>query len=236
VTVTDHVLTRALSRLGRIVLAEKSLDDVLNEVAQLAKETLVGAEAVSVTVVTGPHARSAAFTGSLAIEADELQYRDDSGPCLDAAQGAVTVSIPDMGTDGRWPRYAPAASGLGVGSSMSIPLPVQQDLIACLNVYGTKPNAFDDDGLELAAMFASYAAVAITNAHLYTHAAATAAQLQEAMQSRAVIEQAKGIIMGLRQCSADDAFTELVRESQNRNVKVRDVAAEFVQRAGGKLG
>ena len=224
--------TLAFAELGRIKLGDMAVDDVLHRIAELAKRTLPGADEVSVTLVRGDRARTAAFTGDLALRLDETQYERGHGPCLDASATAATLSLPDMDREPRWPDFADRARAAGCRSSLSIGLPVQDPVSGALNVYATGPAAFDDDAVVLAQTFSGYAAVALANAHLYDAQATLARQMQVAMESRAVIEQAKGIIMGERRCSADEAFRILSRLSQDANRKLRDVAAALVRRAG----
>ncbi len=99
---------------------------------------------------------------------------------------------------------------------------------------GWAEQAYDDEAVDLARTFAAYAAVAVANAHLYDSTAALAEQMRAAMANRAVIEQAKGIIMGERRCSPDEAFALLSKVSQDSNRKVRDVAAALVAQATGR--
>lgn len=231
---TDQSLldpNQAFAELGRINLAETDLPQVLSRVAELAKQTIPGAAEVSVSLVQGGRASTAAFTGELALHLDETQYEKGYGPCLAATVGGETVMIADMTREDRWPAYVPEAVRRGAHSSVSVGLPVQQAVNGALNVYATVPKAFDEDALELAHTFASYAAVALANAHLYASTAALAAQMQEAMTSRAVIEQAKGIIVAQRGCSVDEAFDILVRASQSSNRKLREIAEALVQKA-----
>jgi transcriptional regulator with GAF, ATPase, and Fis domain len=174
-----------------------------------------------------------AFTGDLALDADEWQYENEGGPCVEAAQGGGVVRVDDMTTEERWPGYIPKARRAGVGSSLSVPLPVQEAVNGALNLYSRDPHAFGQEDEELALAFAGYAAVAVANAQLYESTAALAKQMEEAMASRAVIEQAKGLIMGQRRCTADQAFQILVSASSRSNRKLRDVAAEIVSSAAG---
>jgi GAF domain-containing protein len=220
--------THAIAELSRIVLADETVETVLQRIAELAKRTVPGAVEVSVTLVRGETPVTAAFTGHLALEADEMQYERGFGPCLDAARGGVLIRIDDMPNDPRWPDYAAKVSAIGVGSSMSIPLPLQEDVIGALNVYGDRPHAFDDPAVGIAETFGAHAAVALANADMYASTAQLAQQMKDAMTSRAVIEQAKGIIMARRGCTADDAFQELVRASQAANRKLRDLASDVV--------
>jgi GAF domain-containing protein len=221
----------AFGRLGRIKLADTDLKGVLDEVAHLAKHTIPGAEEVSVTLVDKKDAYTAAYTGQLALGLDELQYGKGYGPCLDASATATTLSLPDMDTDDRWPDWAARAAEAGARSSLSIGLPMHGQITGALNVYATEPEAFDEDAVILGQTFAGYAAVALTNAHLYDAQATLARQMQAAMQNRAVIEQAKGILMGGRHCTAEEAFAILTRLSQDTNRKLRDVATALVASA-----
>jgi GAF domain-containing protein len=221
----------AFERLGRMKLGETDLNGVLDQVAHLAKRTIPGADEVSVTLVTENDAHTAAYTGQLALTLDERQYGKGHGPCLDASAAPATLSLPDMATEERWPDWAARARQAGAGSSLSIGLPIHDRVAGALNVYATGSAAFDNDAIILGQTFAGYAAVAIANAHLYDAQANLAQQMQAAMQSRAVIEQAKGIIMGSRRCSPDQAFTILTRVSQDTNRKLRDVAAALVASA-----
>ena len=95
------------------------------------------------------------------------------------------------------------------------------------------PDAFDDEAHELAQGFASYAGVAVANMHLYTGTRQLAHQLQHAMQSRAVIDQAKGILMAQRRCTAEEAFDVLIAVSQGTHRKLREVAQALVYTTAG---
>jgi GAF domain-containing protein len=226
--------TAAFAELGHIKLNETSLDQVLSRVADLARRTLPGASEVSVTLVGGGDAHTAAYTGPLALKLDEWQYDRGYGPCLDAAATATTMSVPDTTNEARWLDWATQAADAGARSSLSIGLPVQEKVTGALNIYSVDPKAFDDDTVTLAQTFAGYAAVALANAHLYDTTATLAQQMQTAMESRAIIEQAKGIIMGQRRCTAQEAFILLSKVSQDSNRKLRDVAAALVAEAHGQ--
>ncbi|MBQ1044209.1 MULTISPECIES: GAF and ANTAR domain-containing protein [unclassified Micromonospora] len=224
----------ALAELTRIRLDEVALDDVLARVADLANRAVPGSVEVSVSLVQAGANRAIAYTSDLARRLDEWQYEHDDGPCLDASVSAVSISLPDLTDEPRWPAWAAQACEAGVRSSLSIGLPIQEAVTGALNVYGGTTHAFDKSSIELAEEFAAYAAVALANAHLYESTALLARQMQEAMRSRAVIEQAKGIIMGQRRCSADEAFTLLAKLSQDSNRKLREVAEALVARAAGR--
>jgi GAF domain-containing protein len=221
----------AFAQLAQIDLGAASVESVLQTVADLACEVIVAAESVSVTLLTPTGPSTVAFSGDVALKLDEGQYAEMKGPCLEAAEGGEAVLMSDSATETRWAEFASRAEGLDVKSSMSVPVPVQPRVAAALNCYASPADAFDAGSLEQARAFASYAAVAIANMQLHESTKALAEQLQSAMASRAVIEQAKGILMANRRCDAAHAFLILTGMSQTSNRKLRDVAQRVVDEA-----
>lgn len=112
-------------------------------------------------------------------------------------------------------------------------VPLQREVMAALNIYSTDQNAFDHDSVELGKTFSAYAGVALANMHLYQAQEQMAQQLQDAMDSRAAIEQAKGVLMGQRRCTSQEAFDILIKLSQDSNRKLREVAQALVDHATG---
>jgi GAF domain-containing protein len=218
----------AFAELGRMKLAESDLQAVLGRVAELARQTLPGVVGASVTLVESDRAFTAAFAGQLALDLDETQYQEGFGPCLEVAQSAGTVTVPDMAAETRWPAFARQALAAGVRSSLSVALPLQEAVLGALNIYATQPAMFDRDATELARTFAGYAAVAIANARLYQATATLAEDMRRAMETRAVIEQAKGILVAQRHCTPEQAFELLTRLSQSTHRKLRDCATDLV--------
>ena len=225
---------QALVDLAAIVLGDRSRDAVLDRATRIAKRAIRGADDVSVTMYSEDAPVTVASSGALAQAVDERQYEVGAGPCLDASRTGQVVLVDDLETETRWPEYAPRALEAGVRSSLSIPLLVDTKPIGALNAYSRAPSGFAEDGVrQLAEDLAAYAGIVLNNAELYFTAAARADQLEEAMRSRAVIEQAKGILMAARRCGADEAFDVLVRLSQQSHRKLRDVAAALVAEATG---
>jgi GAF domain-containing protein len=220
----------AFADLAQLQLGEGDLPAVLARVADLARRALPGAAGASVTLVEGDRAYTAAFTGQLALALDETQYADGHGPCLEVAQSSGTVAVPDMAAETRWPGFARRALAGGIRSSLSVALPLQEHVIGALNIYATEPGAFGAGAGELAQRFAGYAAVAIANARLYQTTAALAENMRRAMETRAVIEQAKGILIAQQHCTPEYAFELLARLSQATHRKLRDCAADLVAR------
>ena len=209
-------------------LGESDLQAVLGRVAKLARQTLPDVAGASVTLVESDRAFTAAFAGQLALDLDETQYQDGFGPCLEVAQSAGTVTVPDMGAETRWPTFARRALAASARSSVSVALPLQEAVLGALNIYATQPGAFDRDAIDLARTFAGYAAVAIANVRLYQVTATLAEDMRRAMETRAVIEQAKGILIAQQHCTPEQAFELLTRLSQATHRKLRDCAADLV--------
>ncbi|MGY1740440.1 MULTISPECIES: ANTAR domain-containing protein [unclassified Blastococcus] len=223
----------AFAELGRLSFADTSMDVLLLHIAELAKQVTPGVAEASVTLVSHHKAASAAFTGPLSIQLDESQYSRGQGPCLEAAVGQEIQEITDAREETRWPGHARECVERGSLSSMSVPLPVRESVHGALNLYATDAHAFGDRAKAVAAEFASYAAIAVQNRQLYESTRELAEHLDTAMRTRAVIEQAKGILMCQRRCNAAEAFNLLAAASQRSNRKLRDIAQALVDGVGG---
>jgi GAF domain-containing protein len=221
----------AFAELGRIDLAQTDLAGVLSKVAHLAAATVPGASEVSVTLLVAGVGGTAAHTGNTALALDERQYDAGYGPCLDAAAQQTVFIIEDTATEQRWPAFVADAAARGVCATLSVGIPIRQTVTGGLNMYALEPTVFDDEAVAIAKTFAGYAAVALANAHLYETTAALATQMAEAMASRAVIEQAKGIVIAQQHISADQAFEVMAKASQVSNRKLRDIAQAIVDGA-----
>jgi GAF domain-containing protein len=218
-----------MQTLSRFVVDEAPIPDLMHRIVAVARDVLPAVADASMTFSRGhDDGWTAANTGDLATRLDEAQYALGHGPCMDAASGGETLLIRDFSAETRWPDYAPIAIEAGARSSLSVPLPVQQHVIAALNLYSCDVDAFADGDVALAHEIAAQAAVAVVNAALYESATQLAEGLQQAMAARATIEQAKGIIIATSHCTPDEAFAVLVKQSQHENRKLRDVAAELV--------
>ena len=219
-----------LRDLSRVVLADRALTDVLTEIVEIAARGIPGAESTSITLLRGEDSFTAAYSGDMALAADELQYERGYGPCMDAARGNVALRVDDMTAETRWPDYAPKVVQVGVRSSLSVPLPYQGTSIGALNIYSTKLDAFSsDEALNAGVQVAEAVAVAVVNADAHAHVVDQAHNMRVAMESRAVIEQAKGVLMAQRGIDATAAFDMLRDASQRYNRKLREIAAGIVE-------
>lgn len=222
---------QAFAELSTMVLGQRPLSQVLLRVAEFAVATIPGADEISMTLVEKGVPHTAAFTGSLAAALDERQYAAGFGPCVDAAQSGNTIRIDDVAQDASYRDFSAIAARQGVRSILSLGLPMPQQVLAAMNIYQFGEAPLDAAAEEVATEFGRYAAVSLANASLYEHSTLLAARMQHAMESRAVIDQAKGMIMLTRRCSAEEAFAVLVKLSNEGNRKIRELAAEFVEEA-----
>ncbi|HEX2072397.1 MAG TPA: GAF and ANTAR domain-containing protein [Geodermatophilus sp.] len=205
------------------------MKSLLQSVADLAKKVMPGSPEVSVSLLINDRASTAVFTGQLALDGDESQYGRGYGPCLHAASTGELVEIADAQAETRWPDYMEHAVEHGALSSLSVPLPINEGIAGAVNIYARKPNAFDEDSRSVATRFAAYAAVAAANMYAYEEARDLAENLPLTVTSRAVIDQAKGMLMERYRITADQAFQALAQVAMHTDTKVRDIAVNLVR-------
>ena len=220
-----------LRDLSRVVLVGRSLTEVLTEITEIAVRGIPGAEATSITLLRDEKAFTAAHSGEMALAADELQYAHGYGPCMDAGRGGVLLRVDDMHDETRWPDYvAHVVRATPVRSSLSVPLPYQGASIGALNNYSTQPAAFaSPESIRAGSDVAEAVAVAVVNADAHAQLFDQARNMRIAMESRSVIEQAKGVLMAQRHVTAEQAFEILREASQRYNRKLREIAVGIVE-------
>lgn len=225
----SHALSSSLDALAGFVAGDQSLRDTLQSVAELGVEAVDGADLTGITLLADDRPTTAVFTDPTSPEIDSVQYETGSGPCLDASREQRSFRIDSTVEDRRWVEFCRAAADKGIYSLMSLPLAANGRPIGALNFYSRTKAAFSDEHEEVGQLFARQASVALANAAAYWGATDLAHQLEDALESRAVIDQAKGIIMAAKGCTADEAFDVLRRASQRENTKLRLIAARIVE-------
>lgn len=217
----------AFLQLGGVVLGEDTVDELLDRVVQLASATVPLAHSVSITVAESGRAYTANSSGSDALELDLAQYGDGDGPCLEAAQG-TQVEADLLDGAGRWPQLAAKAAELGVRKALSTPLAVHDRRLGALNIYSRADSSFSEAERRTATLFGEQAAVLLANALTLMSSVEAGEHLREAMASREIIGEAKGIVMQQQTCTRDESFDILRRASQRENRKLRDIAETLV--------
>lgn len=211
-------LADRLSDLARELQHEQDTDAILTIIVHAALELIPHVAEASISLVTGRRTiESRAASGELPVKIDALQSEMGQGPCLDAAYDQRVVRVPDLGKDERWPGFAQAACDLGARSMLSIQLFVEGDKLGALNLYGQDVNVFDDESEQIALLVAAHAAIAFSDAK-------EIAQLTQALDTRDLIGQAKGILMERFKITPQQAFLVLTKASSDSNIKLRDVA------------
>ncbi|GGX73859.1 GAF and ANTAR domain-containing protein [Streptomyces anandii] len=211
----------AMAALSRRLLAQDALQDTLDQIASAPVELVDGCEAAGILAVRKGRAVTLAARGDVVAESDRVQGELGEGPCFDAARrvnGDRMFRIADLTQpQPDWPRYAPAARDLGIGSMMGFLLYADGQDFGALDFYSSRPGAFTRDSETAGWLLASHAAVALASAR-------TVDQLEHALETRHAIGEAMGILRERHRLSEDDAFAVLRRISQHHNIKLRDVA------------
>ena len=223
----------ALRALATFLVTDAPVGETLQRVATVATGAIEGAEIAGISMLgPGGSPTTRIYTDETSPDVDQAQYDSGRGPCLDAWRERRTVRIDDMAdaTD-IYPEFARAALDHGIPSVLSLALVAGGEGLGALNLYARRARAFTKEDEELGEELAAAAATVLANSSAYWSAFELSEGLTEAMRSRAVIEQAKGILMARSpDLDADGAFDVLRRASQRENVKLRDIAQRIVQR------
>ncbi|WP_232668470.1 GAF and ANTAR domain-containing protein [Pseudonocardia sp. TRM90224] len=229
-------LAQQFVQLTRSLIDATTVGEVFQQVVRAATELFPAADVVSITT-RSPDGRfhTPEETDQLAIELDELQYRFEQGPCVEAADpdGPAFVTSEDLRVERRWPRWSAAATELGVAAVFStslIPAPTPPQLSGAFNLYSFRPGGLDEIDRDEVLLLATHASLALARTDAVTKADLQKAQLEQAIESRDVIGQAKGVIMTRRGVAADEAFDILRRTSQQLNVKLVELAKTLTER------
>lgn len=232
-------LQSSLADLAGLVTGAMGLEGLLGQVASLAAHAIPGADGAGVTLlrVEGPVSRVEALATShpFVAEIDEIQYITlNEGPCITAALERCTVRSGSLGGEKLWPRFGPRVGRLGINSALALPLLLPGHTVGAITVYARGKNVFDDRAVAIGELFAAPAAVAVHNAGVLAQALALTTQLQAALLSRPVIDQAIGVVRARSGCTSEEAFARLRDISQREHTKLVDVAQQLVDEAVGR--
>lgn len=227
-------VTASLVQLAGLVLSEKTVDAVLDLLVSLAASSIPHTDAASVSVVRTGHFETSNATSAEVRVVDERQYRRGQGPCVEAIRSGRRHNVVLVREQDRWPDFVAAALAAGFRATLSTPLRAQDRVLGALNLYSRSEGGFGETDVVQAGRFAQHAGAVLANAIDLTTAGKVNQQLQEALRSREVIAKAQGILMVRQHCTSEEAFDLLRQGSQRSNRKLRDVAAEIVEREEGQ--
>lgn len=220
-----------LSRLADLLTSSEDFDAALQQVAELARVVVPRSHGAAVVIRELTRARTVATTDEQSRALAVYQYREDEGPGVEALRYGEPRRVDDVGSELRWPGFCREAERLGMRSTLAVPLRMARDTAGAVTLYSRQAGAFGGVAHDVALLFASQTAIALSNADLFYAGRRLVDNLQAALVSRAVIEQAKGVIMAQRGCSEPEAFAALRRESQHNHEKLHDVASRIVDAA-----
>ena len=212
----------AFAEIARALLAEGDVQHTLQKICDLAVETIDGCDHAGISFLKGRRVETPAASDDVPRKVDVIQYEVGEGPCLDAIREHEVFETGDLGREHRWPHFASRAQReTGITSMLCFRLFIEGDTLGALNLHSKAADAFGEESRTVGLVFAAHAAVALSTA---MHEE----QMEEALQSRDLIGQAKGMLMAREGINADEAFDMLRRASQRLNVKLRDVAQGIV--------
>ncbi|WP_055700260.1 MULTISPECIES: GAF and ANTAR domain-containing protein [Streptomyces] len=158
-----------------------------------------------------------------------FQLQNDEGPCLECFRTGLTVTVPDLRAEtDRWPRFAAEAQLHGFGAVQALPMRLRDEVVGALNLFRTAPGLFDPLGTAIAQALADVATISVLQQRTTQRTTVLNEQLQTALNSRVLIEQAKGKLAERRGIDMEQAFTALRGYARSHNRRLSDVARAFI--------
>jgi transcriptional regulator with GAF, ATPase, and Fis domain len=227
----DDELAASLIGLSGLLSGHRTLEQGLVRVAEFAVRAIPGADGAGLTLLEADRPQTVVATDQFVAAVDDIQYGLAEGPCISAVAQGRTFSSGNLGGEQQWPRFGPRVGRLGVHSALSLPLLLPGQVLGALNVYAHDRDVFDEHAIGMGEAFSPQAAVSAHNAQLLDQAERLVAQLQQALTSRAEIDQALGVLMSRTGATAQEAFDKLRQLSQTQSVKLTEVAREILGQA-----
>jgi hypothetical protein len=204
----------------------------LHRLASVAASQVVGCTAASVTIWRDGEVAGQAASHPDSTRLVQIQLDSGRGPMLDALASGGPVECADTLAELRWPEYAAAAVGLG--ARCSVTLCSRGQMTVALDLLGSRPRAINPEQLQMAELAAAYGAAMVGAVSDYRDSQRTTAQLRDAAEGRALVDQAKGILMHALGCSAEEALERIRDVSQRSNIKATEVASRVIDSHRGQ--
>jgi GAF domain-containing protein len=221
----------ALGELGRFRFGEMRVEDALHEIVHTTHRMFDVDGAGLMLIDSEQHLRSVAASDSRLAHLEELQIEHSEGPCIAAYEDKELVGVEDLTHDTRWPKFSNAATARRVRAVLASPLPYNQDAVGVVAVVSERTRPWSAEG-ELALLaFTDLSALLIASMMQNQQHSELATQLQGALDSRQIIEQAKGVLVGRHGISPRTAFEQLRAQARSERRKVAALCAEVVESA-----
>lgn len=221
-----------------VELADTLVDefDAIDFLSTLAERSvgLLDADAAGVIIHDQGRLRLVASTSARSELVELFELQSDEGPCLDCLRsGRPVVNVTQAQARVRWPRFSVAAESVGYHGVFAIPLRLRSSVVGALNLFSLDPVVLDADGITLAQALADVATIGLLQERAVRESRMIADQLQTALESRILIEQAKGVLLAGGAVDVDEAFRALRAYGRRNNLALRDVATAVVDRRLG---
>ena len=222
-------LATTFAGIARTLLSERDLETILRKIVAVAVEEVDACESAGIELVQKRVIRPVVASSEVARRISEVQNEVGEGPCLSAIEEHETFRTDDLERDDRWPKFSELArTETDVRSILGFRLFADEDTMGALDLYSSKPDAFDEEAMAIGAILAAHAAIAMSWAREREY-------MQAAVQNRDIIGQAKGLLMARRNVDSDAAFELLRDASQRRNVKLHQIAGQVIDSTDPEL-
>lgn len=226
---TAQRMAALVAEIGASIDTDAELDVALRSIVDIAYSAIGGADSCSASIVINNRMFTAVHTDARTLEVDAQQYAAGEGPCLHAARTGEVVRVDTSENSARWPKFAAAARREGIHSFLAAPLQTAEQRFGALNLYGEAVDAFTDDDVAIVSALTEALARAAGDYQRFDTVRDANEGLRVALEQRAPIEQAKGILMAIHRVGPEEAFDILAAQSQKDNRKLRDIAIDFVR-------
>jgi GAF domain-containing protein len=225
----EHRIVETFVELADTMVDEFDVIEFLHRLAERCAELLDCAEAGLLLADAAGLLRVMASSSERSDALEVLQSQRDEGPCVECYRQGKPVFSEDLEVDDdRWPRFAPAAVQNGFRSVQALPMRVRGDTIGAMNLFRSEPGQMGDADLSLGQGMADIAAIALLQERAVRESRGVIAGLQGALNSRVVIEQAKGMLAESAQMGVDEAFVRLRAHARDHNLRLSDVARDLI--------
>jgi GAF domain-containing protein len=230
-TMSADGLRQALDQLADLRTSPVSVEEALDRVVASA-DTLFGVDGTVLMLVDrGQVLRNLAVSDPRAALLEELQAEHEEGPCVDAFDDKEPVAADDLSREDRWPAFSPDAARRDLLAVLASPIPYSEQAVGVVAVFATEPHPWTGAEREAIVAFTELVALLILNAMEATERGRLAAELQVALDSRVVIEQAKGVLVGRHGLTTRQAFERLRRAARDQRRPLAEVSRAVVSAA-----